>query len=162
MKPLKEFDYDLWTTGENNEKKYWVRIKRTGEVCEVSHDVLRFLRGEEKQIRRFLGNTNERKGDLSLDTLPDDKLGESWLEDSRDYADEVCIRIIEDDLLRQLTPRQTDVYLQCIVYGIGIREYTRQNSLNYKTVIGVLEEIRKKFKKIWGDIPINRPKNVRW
>ncbi len=38
-----EFDYDLWTTADG---KCMVRIKRTGEVCEVEREVFRLLRAE--------------------------------------------------------------------------------------------------------------------
>ena len=44
-----EFDYDLWTTEDG---KCMVRIKETGETCEVSRDIMRLLRSEEKKLRR--------------------------------------------------------------------------------------------------------------
>ena len=31
MKTLKEFDYDLWAIEENERKRYFARIKATGE-----------------------------------------------------------------------------------------------------------------------------------
>ena len=49
MKTPIEFDYDLWTTEEG---KCMVRIKLTGEVCEVSRETMRVLRNEEKKLRR--------------------------------------------------------------------------------------------------------------
>ena len=44
MKALKDFDYNLWTTGENGVKKYFVGIKATGEVTEVDAEVMKLLR----------------------------------------------------------------------------------------------------------------------
>ena len=49
MKTPIEFDYDLWTTEEG---KCMVRVKLTGEVCEVSRETMRVLRNEEKKLRR--------------------------------------------------------------------------------------------------------------
>ena len=51
MKTPIEFDYDLWT-GEDGERM--VRVKRTGEVCEVDADTFRLLRAEEKRLRRSM------------------------------------------------------------------------------------------------------------
>ena len=39
-----EFDYDLWTTKDG---KCMVRVKSTGETCEVSREAFRVLRAEE-------------------------------------------------------------------------------------------------------------------
>lgn len=36
MKKLKEFEYEIWATEEDGEKKYWVRIKYTDEITQVS------------------------------------------------------------------------------------------------------------------------------
>ena len=46
-----EFDYDLWTTEDG---KCMVRIKRTGEQCEVSRGTFRILRNDEKKLRRSM------------------------------------------------------------------------------------------------------------
>ena len=43
MKTLKEFDYDLWAIEENGRKRYFARIKATGEETEVSLEVMRLL-----------------------------------------------------------------------------------------------------------------------
>ena len=49
-----EFDYDLWTTEDG---KCMVRVKRTGEQCEVSKETFRILRSEEKRLRRSYAGT---------------------------------------------------------------------------------------------------------
>ena len=46
-----EFDYDLWTTEDS---KCMVRVKRTGEQCEVSRGTFRSLRNDEKKLRRSM------------------------------------------------------------------------------------------------------------
>ena len=35
MKTLKEFDYDLWAIEENGRKRYFARIKATGEETDI-------------------------------------------------------------------------------------------------------------------------------
>jgi len=52
MKSLKEFDYDIWTKEENGNKRCFARIKSTGEITEISIEVMRLLRNEEKKLRR--------------------------------------------------------------------------------------------------------------
>ena len=47
MKTLKEFDYDLWAIEENGRKRYFARIKATGEEAEVSLEVMRLLLRQE-------------------------------------------------------------------------------------------------------------------
>ena len=51
MKTPAEFDYDLWTAKDG---KRMVRVKCTGEVCEVDEATFRFLRSEEKALRRSM------------------------------------------------------------------------------------------------------------
>lgn len=43
MKTLPEFEYDLWAITENDEKRFYARVKATGEVTEISIDVMRYL-----------------------------------------------------------------------------------------------------------------------
>ena len=55
MYKSKEFDYDLWTTQEGGTKHYWARVKATGEVAEISIEVMRFLRAEDTRRQRSNG-----------------------------------------------------------------------------------------------------------
>ena len=70
MKTPIEFDYDLWTTEDG---KCMVRVKQTGEVCEVSRETMKILRNEEKKLRRsmsgvpVIGCEEEKTTLLSLD-----------------------------------------------------------------------------------------------
>ena len=36
---VKEFDYDLRTTVESGTKRYWAKVRATGELTEISHEV---------------------------------------------------------------------------------------------------------------------------
>ena len=58
MKTLKEFDYDLWAIEENGRKRYFARIKATGEETEVSLEVMRLLLRQES---RCAGSTQNSR-----------------------------------------------------------------------------------------------------
>ena len=144
MKTPKEFDYDLWTAGEGTQKKYFTRVKRTGEVCEVSHELMKFLRSEEKRQIREL----EQSGNLlCLETVPDEDFGESWMTDPRDFTNDVTTKMTEDAFLQLLTPNQRDVYLYCIAGDMNVREYARAYGLHHKSVSETILAIREKYKK---------------
>lgn len=69
MKTLKEFDYDLWAIEENGRKRYFARIKATGEETEVSLEVMRLLLSQEKQMRREYAKQQTIGPVLSLDAI---------------------------------------------------------------------------------------------
>ena len=71
MKTLKEFDYDLWAIEENGRKRYFARIKATGEETEVSLEVMRLLLRQEKQMRREYAKQQTIGPVLSLDAIRD-------------------------------------------------------------------------------------------
>lgn len=156
MKTPKEFDYDLWKTEDG---KYMVRVKRTGEECEVDQDTMRLLRAEEKALRRsFQGpedTSDSEKGKeritiLSLDyfaSLPSKETTPAWLEDSTSMEEDTAVRLLTDEFLKLLTPRQLDVFKKCMQEGLSLREYSRQNGLTVNAVYEAQTFIRKKFKK---------------
>ena len=78
MYKSKEFDYDLWTTQEGGIKRYWARVKATGEVAEISIEIMRCLRTEEKRIYREIETSQQRGSMLSLEFLYDEEK-EGWL-----------------------------------------------------------------------------------
>ena len=80
MLKVKDFDYDLWTTVEDGVKHYWAKVRETGEITEISHEVMVYLRSEEKRIYREIVMTRNEGTILSLD-IPHDDEKESWFED---------------------------------------------------------------------------------
>lgn len=143
MKTPKEFDYDLWTTGEGKQKKYFTRVKRTGEVCEVCHEVMKFLRSEEKRLIREL----EQSGNLlCLETAPEKDFGESWMTDPHDFANAVTTKMAESAFQQELTPYQRDVFRACIQEGITPTEFSRIKGIAQQSVYDTLIQIRKKAK----------------
>ena len=89
MKTLKEFDYDLWAIEENGRKRYFARIKATGEEAEVSLEVMRLLLSQEKQMRREYAKQQTIGPVLSLDAIRDGgSMDEAaWLLDTRQRID---------------------------------------------------------------------------
>ena len=103
-----EFDYDLWTTEDG---KCMVRVKCTGEQCEVNRETFRSLRLEEKRVRRSYtkpalsdeADENESGASvLSLDVMPDDVETPSWLIDPYDSISEVELKMLEEDFLKKI------------------------------------------------------------
>ena len=106
MKTLKEFDYDLWAIEENGRKRYFARIKATGEEAEVSLEVMRLLLSQEKQMRREYAKQQTLGPVLSLDAIRDGgSMDESaWLLDTRQRIDsEVLTAELADAFCKTLT-----------------------------------------------------------
>ena len=128
-----EFDYDLWTTEDG---KCMVRVKITGEVTEVDRKVMRILRAEEKRLRRSKqgvpisgteGKTaEERASVLSLSYVSYEgceDLEPYWLIDSSSMEESVMFWMSEKEFRATLTPRQLDIYLNCIIGGQSKIDY---------------------------------------
>ena len=151
-----EFDYDLWTTEDG---KCMVRVKLTGEVTEVDREVMKVLRAEEKKLRRsYTGSNSEdteeaedKNSILSLDALPDDDVtAAAWLADPHDFTNDITTRMLEQEMRSSLTDAQLDLYKKCIIGGTPLREYARDEGINFKCAWKRRELIQKKAKKIWG------------
>lgn len=153
-----EFDYDLWTTEDG---KCMVRVKSTGEVTEVDREVMKILRAEEKKLRRSYGSGStsededgeEKSSDtvLSLDALPEDDVKSSaWLADPHDFTTDITTTMLEQELIASLTDAQLDLYKKCIVGGKALREYAREEGINFKCAWKRRDLIQKKAKKIFG------------
>jgi len=152
MRTPKEFDYDLWTTKEN---RCMVRVKATGEECEVSREIFRLLRAEEERLKKEHKGRNQENflegkncTTLSLDIVPEDESTDSaWLIDSRDFTEEIVTSQVILLFQQRLTKRQLDVFEKCLLGGMNLQEYARTQRLNYRAVWEVREAIRKKFTK---------------
>ncbi len=150
MKTLKEFDYDLWATEENGTKRYFARVKATGEETEISLELMRVLMNEEKKMRRELNTKKDGNGDLLLDVLPDDETGESWLIDTVNIEADVSTAIMEDGFISLLTEKQRDVYLSCIQGGQLMPEYAAEHGTSKQAVMKTINQIREKAKKYFS------------
>ncbi len=154
MKTPIEFDYDLW----REEEKYMVRVKRTGEVCEVDADTMRMLRAEEKRLRRSMqgapvAGSGERETVLSLDYVSANESGEmtpAWLEDPLNLEDSVFAKIFEREFISTLTPTQYELYVECLCGGLSLSAYARKCDRSFSSIKDTRDAIRKKFKKFFG------------
>ena len=120
MKTLKEFDYDLWAIEENGRKRYFARIKATGEETEVSLEVMRLLLRQEKQMRREYAKQQTIGPVLSLDAIRDGGgMDESaWLLDTRQRIDsEVLTAELTDAFCKTLTDSQRSIFRECLIEG---------------------------------------------
>ncbi len=153
MKTPKEFDYDLWT----EEGRNMVRVKRTGEVCEVDADTMRMLRAEEKRLRRSMrgvpaAGSGERETVLSLDYASADESGEmtpAWLEDPANVEDMTLDKLLLSELLESLTEKQRELFVSCVQNGMSLRAFARSKGLVIKTAEERMKQIQKKYKKIF-------------
>ena len=155
MKTLKEFDYDLWAINDNGRKRFYVRIKETGEETEVSQDVMRYLMSQEKQMRRAYLKQQDEGELLSLNTL----IYDMDISDSRWFADNT--QTVETDIIFEemavdfadtLTPLQRSVFYECMLSGKKFVDYASEHDINPRYVAATVKLIRKKAKKFLGDI----------
>lgn len=158
-----EFDYDLWTTEDD---KCMVRVKRTGEQCEVSRETFRILRAEEKKLRRSMTGVpiagcedeDETATLLSLDfvSVQDaEEMSPAWLEDPNDLEETVLTSIMEQEFRLLLSERQLEVYLYCLLGGMSMTDYSKARGIDVTTVFEAKRDVQKKAKKFFGGTPKN-------
>ena len=150
MKTPIEFDYDLWTTKDG---KCMVRVKSTGETCEVSRETFRVLRAEEKRLRRSYtaaaSDGAEAHPILSLNVLPEDsEKSPSWLTDHEDFTDEVLTKMVIQEFRATLNSVHCAVFDQCLLGDKTIRAFAEEYGLRRSTVWDIANSLRKNFKKI--------------
>jgi hypothetical protein len=149
MKTLKEFDYDLWAIEENGRKRYFARIKATGEETEVSLEVMRLLLRQEKQMRREYAKQQTLGPVLSLDAIRDGgSMDESaWLLDTRQHIDsEVLTAELTDAFCKMLTDSQRSIFTECLIEGKSQTAYAAEHGISVPMVNKQIRAIRGKAK----------------
>ncbi len=149
MKTLKEFDYDLWAIEENGRKRYFARIKATGEETEVSLEVMRLLLSQEKQMRREYAKQQTIGPVLSLDAIRDGgSMDEAaWLLDTRQSIDsEVLTAELTDTFCKTLTDSQRSIFRECLIEGKSQTAYAAEHGMARQSVHDAIALIRKKAK----------------
>lgn len=158
MKPPKtpeDFDYDLWTTANG---KCMVRIKRTGEVCEVERDTFRLLRAEEKRLRRSKAgivvpeHPSERSALLSTDYISldsSDDMQTGWLIDPMNMEDSLATQMDTNAFIKTLTPYQRDVFEKCLLGTMSFVEYAASHGVSYQAIQNIASNLREKAKKFF-------------
>ena len=147
MKTLKEFDYDLWAIEENGRKRYFARIKATGEETEVSLEVMRLLLRQEKQMRREYAKQQTLGPVLSLDAICDGgSVDESaWMWDMRQRIDsEVLTAELTDAFCKTLTDSQRSIFRECLIEGKSQSAYAAEHGISVPMVNKQIRAIRGK------------------
>ena len=159
MKKLIDFEYDLWTTEDG---KCMVRVRPTGEECEVDRETFRLLRAEEKRLRRertperisegqvsLLGQTSQP---LSLQTIcsGENEDGEFWLEDSTKFEENIILSLALKEFWDRLTATQQEVYRLVIVNGFSYKHCADICGVTYQAVQKSIQQMRKKAKSFFG------------
>ena len=153
MKTLHEFDYDLWAIEDNGKKRYFARIKATGEETEISLKVMRLLLAQEKQMRREYAKRQSVGTVLSLDSVSsgDDVDEAGWLQDTQQKIDaEILWEETKNDFCKVLTHNQLSIFNECLIDGKSVIEYAAEHGVARRSVYNAIELIRKKAKKYFG------------
>ena len=159
MKTPKEFDYDLWI--DRTDGQCYVRVKTTGEVSAVNAETFRFLRREEKRLRRE--TTSPKPGQapsarheilhpLSLDYAidgADGGLAPAWAVDRDNSSEDALFNLLEEELIRSLTAREADVYKHCIAGGMKYLTYAKATGIDVANITRTVGRIRKRAKKLF-------------
>ena len=155
MKTPIEFDYDLWTTEDG---KCMVRVKQTGEVCEVSRETMKILRNEEKKLRRsmsgvpVIGCEEEKTTLLSLDYVSyegGEDMSPAWLADPLDFENDALFHIRLKEFKAVLTPLELSVFECCIVRDLTMRGYEEEFHVDKSKVSRAKKSIQEKYKKFF-------------
>lgn len=153
MKTLKKFDYDLWAIEESGVKRFFARVKATGEETEISLELMRYLMTEEKRMRREYAKNKEYGTVMSLDAFRfENELSEvGWLIDRSDFTLRIAFEMQEEALVSSLTYKQSDVYARCIKDGQLMSEYAEDHGISKQAVMKTVNQIREKAKIFFRD-----------
>lgn len=162
MLNLKDFDYILW---KDSEGRCFVKVKYTDEVTEVSEQVFKNLRNEEKRIYRELElrdklySEDEEERTKASVMFPssyfseielEENESESFvLEDMCNFEDEVICKDLEEKFLMLLTKTQKEVFIDVLLGGETQRDFAERKGLNKRAVNNRIEKIRKKAKNFF-------------
>lgn len=161
MQTPKEFAYDLWITEDG---QYMVRVKATKEVCAVEQAVFRALRAEEKRLRREMEGVPttqvDEDGDVIRATIlstdfvhveDGEDLDSWWLADPDDFVERLQLKEAVQELCAQLTPKQLEVFRECIIGGKKLQTFAREKGVAIQSVFDIKVGIQKKWKKFCRD-----------
>ena len=155
MKTPKEFDYDLW---KDETERCFIRVKRTGEDCEVNDNTFRVLRNEAMAIYRknkgvpVYGVENGKSVlvryttnlSLYIDENNED-IGVDWIIDKTDLESEILTKLLIEDFSKILTDKQLEIFENCLLNKTSAREFAKAKGVHKSTVDEAIKSIRKKF-----------------
>ncbi len=156
MKTPKEFDYDLW---KDEAGKYFIRVKQTREVCEVTIDTFRILRNEAMAMYRsqkglpVYGKKNGKSilvecvGTVSIDLIDSNGMNSAWVSDNGKECERIINKIAIEEFKQILTEKQLEVLNKCLSDGMLPAEFAREKGISKRAVSYTIEAIIKKAKK---------------
>lgn len=133
-----------------------VRVKITGEVTEVSREIMRLLRAEEKRIRRDRISKSsysdvQYRSVLYLDDMPEeDDVKDTWLADKSDFTDDIMVAFLKEEFISTLTTRQKEVFDECIITGVTLSDYAKTHGVSVARVSKIIADIQKKAKNFFA------------
>lgn len=156
MKTNNEFDYDLF---KDEKGKCFIRIKRTGEITEVSDETFKLLRNEAMAMYRkqkgvpVYGKKNGKSILITYTTMlsidAQEEMPASWLGYDFDLEGTLHIKSVEEIFKQALTKRQLDIYESCIQQGVTAAEYARNNNVSKPFVSKILKQIKELAKQFF-------------
>lgn len=151
MKTHIEFDYDLWTTVENGKKRYWTRVKASGEVAEVNEEIFRYMNNEDKKIRRQISDANDVTGTIySLDAANEDGITIlDSLRDSFDLEQTVEIETLIKNFKESLTEHQKDFFVEVIEQGDSLSAFGRAHGITRIAAHHLEKKVTEKLKRFY-------------
>ena len=154
----KDFDYDVW---RNSEGKCFARIKCTGEVCEISHEVLKLLRREEKRLYREKTLLVTPEGEdfnknlkasirypISFEVMGSNE-NFKFQNTYENLEDEQVARETESDFMKMLTEYQKEVFICIMKNGERQIDFAKRHLVTPQSVRNAIKKIREKGKKFF-------------
>ncbi len=155
MKTPGDFDYDIW---KDENGLYFVRVKRTGEITQVSEEVVRELWLELYRMSRYCLNTTfidadgcKRSRIVSLDEARDSDTddSDSCFVGSENPYDAVENEMMESTFLKVLTPKQRRIYELRFKMRLSISECANRLGVSSRNVDKLIRLIRNKAKRFF-------------
>ena len=149
MKTHSEFDYDLWTTEENGIKRYWTKIKASGEVTEVNKEIFRYMNSEDKNLRRRITETIDEAGTIySLDAVYESGLSLlDVLSDPFSVEESYVLKSFMESFEKTLPENQRKLFVEVYEKGQTIQDYAELNGISGSAAYKINDKITKKIKK---------------
>lgn len=170
---VKGFDYDL---SRSEDGRCWARVRATGELVEISEEVMRELRREEKKEYRFQMTLEQRKEEskkaetdfdsadaepeedidtvyciqhpLPLEGSESDEKCNCWDESPINIEGDVIGLNLAEQLVSLLTPKQKDCFVCCVIMGESKSDYAKRTGISARRVTTIFRQIQQKLKKM--------------
>ena len=155
MKTPRDFDYDIW---KNENGLYYVRVKRTGEITQVSEEIVRELWLELYRMTQYRMNTTivNEDGSMCSRLISLDEGISSDVDDqdadiigSENPYDTVETEMMESTFLKILTKKQRWMYHLRFKLGLTISECAKETGTALSSTEQLIRRIKEKAKRFF-------------